>query len=324
MIKKLTCRFVGWNSNLLTQCGEASQRVLKIYTCALLIIMTIWATIGFVFSQRYIGIESIVGRVAVALIFAIVVFMIERIIILHIGKGGIYWFRTFLAVCMAILGAFIFDQMIFRNDLEDAIRIEEKHKIENEINEKISKTQQEITILKVENDSLYIEIAKKPTIHQTSTHARNVPTHIDSNGVQQYKRIVDISVGHIANPAQAQVKENEGRLQRYEQELFNYRNFDIEGEVQNRIKNKKTGFLEELKASLRVIGESWISVVFYCILFAVLLCLELFVVSLKWFKSPCEYELLVKHQLDCKTLQLKYAWDELNKRYVTQTMEKES
>ena len=81
-------------------------------------------------------------------------------------------------------------------------------------------------------------------------------------------------------------------------------------------------FLEELKTSVKVIGGSWISILFYVFLFAVLLCLELFVVSLKYFKSKdCDYEMIVKHQLDAKKLQLDNAKRSLNEKYLTKTLE---
>lgn len=315
--ERVRCNFIGWDYDLLSQCGEASHRLLKIYVNAVTIIMIIWFVIGSVFSRRYIGITSICGNLFAGAIFALIVYMIERIIILHMGSKGIYVFRTLLAVSMAFIGAFIFDQLIFRNDLEEAIRMQEREKIKNEYREKKQSTSMELAELKAETDSLYAIYAAKPTI--TVTDVSTTKGVADSNGNRPSQ--TTIIRRQIDNPIKEQIAANEQRVRQFQQDVESYRNADIDKIVDDRIKNKKTGFLEELKASWSIITESGITIVFYIILTAVLLCLELFVVTLKWFKSKkCEYDLIVEHQLNVKSTQLQNAWRDINKKYVTQTL----
>ncbi len=313
-IEKICCGFIGWNYNTLQQCGEASHRMLKIYTCAISIIMILWFVIGFVFSERYIGITSLFGKLFAGAIFALIVFFIERIIILHSANNGILVFRSVLAVNMAILGAFIFDQMIFRNDLEDAIRTEERAKLKQELEETISKTQTDLEKLKNETDVMLKEIQRNPyTKVKLKQKKIQIKDTVFDGGYQEEV---------IPNPLNEQVSANNELITSLMVEMNRLRNTNIDKLVYERIKNKKTGFLEELKASLRVIGESWISIVFYCILFVVLLCLELFVVSLKLFKSrKCEYDLIIEHQLEVKEIQLKNAMRKIKEKYITNTYE---
>lgn len=316
---KVRCGFIGWNYNLLSQCGEASHRLLKIYSSAVLIIMILWFVIGSVFSQRYIGVTSYWRQLLTGAAFALIVYFIERIIILHMGGKGIYAFRTVLAICMAILGAFIFDQMIFRNDLEEAIRTEERSKIKKEYQEKLTSAHDELAKIKIENDSLNAEINLHPYVIQTDVET-TTSNQVDSLGNKQKQ--TTISRRQVPNPLNEQVRFNNDRIQQYQIEIMQYRNANIDEEVDIRIKNKKTGFLEELKASVSVIFETWISTIFYAVMTLVLLCLELFVVSLKFFKSKkCEYDLIVEHQLNAKTIQLQNQWRELNRKYVTKTLE---
>lgn len=313
-IEKGCCSFIGWNYNVLQQCGGASYRMLKIYTCAISIIMILWFAIGFVFSERYIDITSLLGKLFAGAIFALIVFFIERIIILHSGGKGIYAFRLVLSVSMAILGAFIFDQMIFRNDLEDAIRTEERIKLKQELEETISKTQTDLEKLKNETDVMLKEIQRNPyTKVKLKQKKIQIKDTVFDGGYQEEV---------IPNPLNEQVSANNELITSLMVEMNRLRNTNIDKLVYERIKNKKTGFLEELKASLRVIGESWISIVFYCILFVVLLCLELFVVSLKLFKSrKCEYDLIIEHQLEVKEIQLKNAMRKIKEKYITNTYE---
>lgn len=318
--EKRQCRFIGWDYDLLKQCGEVSHRLLKIYTCAILIIMLLWFTIGCVFSQRYIGVSTIWGQILAGFAFSLMVFFVERIIILHIGSKGIYTFRLVLAISMALLGAFIFDQMIFRNDLEEAIRTEERKKLLEENNDKIAKIQADMHHLKLENDSLYKEIERAPTIPKTEVivSVGNIP---DSNGNKP--TVTTKKVTQDPNPLLDVAQTNTDRILAYDKQIERLRELDIDKAVDERIKNKKTGFLEELKASLRVISESWISIVFYSVLFVVLLCLELFVVSLKLFKSKkCEYDMIVEHQLEVKRLQLDSQMKSIREKHLLSTLEK--
>ena len=136
IFSRLGCSLIGWNPNILKECGEASHRTLKRYVSALIILSTIWGTIGFCFADKYIGLSELYQKISVALVFILIIICIERYIILHVGKLGITGvIRFILAFLMAVLGSTIFDQIIFQNDIKvkmDEIRTEQ-------INEEIPK-----------------------------------------------------------------------------------------------------------------------------------------------------------------------------------------
>lgn len=313
-MERLMCYFIGWKYSQFKQCEEASSRILKTYTCALLIVMSIWFTIGFVFSQRYIGVSSLPGRIGVGLIFSLIVYMIEKIIILLLSGKAVVYFRLGIAICMALLGSFIFDQLIFRNDLENAIRDQETIKVQKEIDNLIVTKNKQIVKLKHNNDSIYNEIAKRPVIQKINTSTVNVPSGLDSNGVQQYKRVTNVQSVASENPLQEQARANEQRINQYQKDILQLENKNVNDIVNDNIKNKRTGFLEELKASWNVITSDWISVMFYVLLFIFMCLLELFVASIKLFKSKdCGYDLITKHQLEVKELRLKQAIENIRK-----------
>ena len=66
------------------------------------------------------------------------------------------------------------------------------------------------------------------------------------------------------------------------------------------VDSRPLGFIEELEATVKVISNSWVSLVFYVILFCFLTFLELFVLTIKMGESKCDYELIVEHQLNLK------------------------
>ena len=116
---KIACYLIGWNSELLKECGETSRRALRRYISAIVILSIIWGTIGFCFAERYIGIESLLGKILTSCVFITIIVCIERYIILT-GKLGNFLgiIRFLLAFLMALLGSTIFDQIIFKNDVE--------------------------------------------------------------------------------------------------------------------------------------------------------------------------------------------------------------
>ena len=116
---KFACFLVGWNADILKECGESSRRTLRKYMSAIIILSIIWGTIGYCFAERYIGLESLIGKCATSIVFMTIIICVERYIILT-GKLSFWmkFFRVLLAMLMAVLGSTIFDQIIFKNDVE--------------------------------------------------------------------------------------------------------------------------------------------------------------------------------------------------------------
>lgn len=88
ILTKIGCFIIGWKSDILKECGEASHRTFKRYISAIIILSIIWGTIGFCFADRYVGIESLHGKILISLVFTTIIICIERFIILTVGKLG--------------------------------------------------------------------------------------------------------------------------------------------------------------------------------------------------------------------------------------------
>ena len=323
IFRKLGCALIGWKPEILKECGEASVKMYKKLLSAICIMSMLWGTIGYVFAGRYIGIESWWGRAIVAFAFIVIIVSIERIIILQIGHNKwVYSFRMVLAICMALLGSFIFDQVIFKNDLESAIKMNReentipkiaasrKQTLETTINEYNSK----IDSLGKVNTDLYAEIDRKPFSRVPTLDKKQQVTGIDSVGKPIITTTTSISEQLIENPKKALVKANQQLIDRYHNELevYNQKLQDVDNEVRSEYLDSNNpnyvsiGFMEELDVSIDVIFKSWITIVFWVILFIFMMMLELFVVSIKMGET-CDYDLIVRHQLHMKELQLKNA-----------------
>ncbi len=110
----------------------------------------------------------------------------------------------------------------------------------------------------------------------------------------------------VPNPRIAQAQGNEEQIKIYTEQLEQLRldKKDIDKTTRDEINSRPTGFIEELEATIRVISQSWVSLTFYLVMFAFLIFLELFVLTIKMGEKPCNYELIVEHQLSHKRTML--------------------
>ena len=77
------CFLIGWNKEILKDCGEASHRQYRKLLSAIFIMMVMWGTIGYCFADRYINIELTILKAFVSLMFMFIVLCVERVIILN-------------------------------------------------------------------------------------------------------------------------------------------------------------------------------------------------------------------------------------------------
>ena len=309
-IKDLGCFLIGWNKDILKECGEASQRQFRKLLSAICIMMVLWGTIGYCFADRHINIESCVLKLSVSLAFMFIVLCVERVIILTVGKARVMsTMRVMLALCMAFLGACIFDQIIFRNDIQQEIQEQREDVIKETIAKRLSIYESDIQRITHDMDSLgkatlalNEELKKNPTIEMTdvSTNRTNVGKDENGNPIIQTSTIVNKK--KMPNPLAEQLKANNEQIQVYIDQLEQLRQDkkDIADKVTKEIKARALGFIEELEATLAVVSNSCISLVFYVILFLFLTFLELFVLTIKMGDNKCDYDLIVEHQLSLK------------------------
>lgn len=154
-LRDIGCFLIGWDKDILKECGEASYRQYRKLLSAICIMMVLWGTIGYCFADRYINIESCLLKSCVSLAFMFIVLCVERVIILTVGKARMMsCMRVLLALCMAVLGSCIFDQIIFRNDIQQAIQEQREDIIGQTIGKRLAIYESDIQRITKEMDSL--------------------------------------------------------------------------------------------------------------------------------------------------------------------------
>ena len=304
------CFLIGWDKNILKECGEASYRQFRKLLSAICIMMILWGTIGYCFADRYINIESYLLKCCVSLAFMFIVLCVERVIILTVGKARLMSImRVLLALCMAILGSCIFDQIIFRNDIQQAIQEHRENVISETVTKRLSIYDSDIQRITHEMDSLSKvtitlneELQKRPVIKGTNVSTQEQLIGVNENGKPRKVRTQTVNTVTLANPLIEQLKANNDQIQIYSTQLERLRQDkkEVAETVRKEVAQRAPGFIEELEATLKVVSKSSVSLAFYIILFCFLTFLELFVLTIKIGENKCDYELIVEHQLSLK------------------------
>lgn len=309
-LRNIGCFLIGWDKNILNECGEASYRQYRKLLSAICIMMIIWGTIGYCFADRYINIESCALKLCVSIAFMFIVLCVERVIILTVGKAKLMSvMRVLLALCMAVLGSCIFDQIIFRNDIQQAIQEHREDVISATITKRLAIYDSDIQRITTDMDSLSKatialneELQKRPIIKGTNVSTQEQVVGVDENGKPQKVKTQIVNTVTLANPLAEQLKANNDQIQIYSTQLEQLRQDkkEVAEKVREEMNQRAPGFIEELEATLKVVSQSKVSLAFYIILFCFLTFLELFVLTIKMGENKCDYELIVESQLYLK------------------------
>lgn len=309
-LSNIGCFLIGWNKNILNECGEASHRQFRKLISAICIMMVMWGTIGYCFADRYINIESCILKLCISLAFMFIVLCVERVIILTVGKARLMSaMRVMLALCMAALGSCIIDQIIFSNDIQQTIHDRREDVIQETIYKRLAVFESDMQRITHDMDSLSKatitlgeELAKHPTIKSVNVSTTEQTVGVDENGNPKKVRNRSTDIVNIPNPLTGQLNANNDQIQLYQNQLEQLRQDkkEIAEKVTVEVHSRPVGFIEELEATLKVVSNSWISLVFYIILFCFLAFLELFVLTIKMGETKCDYELIVENQLNLK------------------------
>lgn len=305
---KFLCRFIGWDYNLLKECSVASKKALHRYTGAVILLMLIWAYIGYGMADRYFKVESTSAKIVVAIIFMFVIWMVERQIILIVGKNKLVAISRFvLAMIMACLGATIIDQTILAKDIDAQKVYEIEHDTDSilEYRRAILEAQQrrylaEVDSLEKQSNLLTDEINKQPNVYTWERGAIGVdslgqPVYATSQTAMPNPKIQDRArINDRIDKIQKELDDGGNRLQALRDTVYK----EARGNF---------GLLRELKITLsdKVIFSGWQSLTFYLLVFGFFLIIECLVVFGKMFSHKCDYEIIVEQQQERRIHQIK-------------------
>lgn len=301
---RLGCFLTGYNYQIVRNSSEASAKAVKKYLSAILIVSTLWAFIGYAFSQRYLHGSKYVCFAA-AVLMILMVIQIERQIILSIGKHIVaFVFRCLIGLVMAIIGSVILDQVIFKDDVEKAkisdIQSEVSRLLPIKTKELTSQIQQLDSSIKSKEDertSVIADISKNPRI---STPSTSVVYQKDSSGkMAAIGRTV--TNNSIANPKADLIPQIDDQIKylRSQKNSKENKKLNVQKLLEDDLKSK-VGFLDELKTLFAILFSSGIALFVWSLLFLFFLAIELFVLVNKFGDDKNDYDRTIIHQMDIR------------------------
>lgn len=305
---KFGCFLTGFNYNLVKNSSEQSRKNVKKYTSAMLLIILVWFFIGYSFATRYLHLSGW-GGVFGGVLMSFVVIQIERIIILSTRVST--WsslFRILLALVMSILGAFIMDQITFKDDIDlrKAQVMDERVKIAvKQSEEDIQKQIQDLDTMIATANSRYETVSedlKKNPVIITSYTNRSVTRDREGkevNSTQSTNKSV------MENPKKLEMEQLHKQI-----ETLQNKKFALAASIMS-IKERKeqelnasTGFLDELTLLHNVVTSSSIGLFVYLLFLFFFLAIELFVLVMKLTDTDSDYDKLLRHQTDIRVQML--------------------
>lgn len=317
---KLGCFLTGYKYAILAGCSEVSQRTVKRYTSAILIICILWAFIGYSFVGRYLKGEWYLS-LSGAILFIVIILQVERQIILSDGNGRAkYWIRGAIAFIMAIIGSIVIDQIIFKEDIARKEVFELNSQVDSLMPSKEAvlrrqTTQVDSNIAKKEAERAVLidELTKHPFIQSVSRQNGPVPVSTivtDSNKQSTTKinlvRKTTITVNSVDNPKRSmlipldqQIKDLQGMKILQENRLIKLRS-EVEQEAK-----ANTGFLYELQLMYRILHDSGPAFFVWLLWFLLLFGIEIFIMVNKLTHIETDYDLCIQHHMELQKRKLK-------------------
>src|SRR5690606_30271153 len=305
---KFGCFLTGFNYKLVKNSSEQSAKNVKKYTSAMLLIVLVWFFIGYSFATRYLHFE-IWGGIIGGLVMGFVIVQIERIIILS-TKVSVWStsFRVLLALVMSILGAFIMDQITFKDDIElrKAQVMDERVKLavqqsEADIEKQLLGLDSMLAGANQKYEAVSADLKKNPVIVTTYTNSSITKDREGKpiNSTQSTNKSV------MENPKKMELEQLHKQIETLQQKKFELAE-SITSLKERKEKELKasTGFLDELTLLHSVVTSSNIGIFVYLLFMLFFLAIELFVLVMKLTDKESDYDKLLQHQTNIRVQML--------------------
>lgn len=314
------CFLTGHNYQIVRASSEVAVKAVKRYTSALIIVGLLWFFVGYMFTERYLH-QQWWGSLAGGCIAVMIILQIERQIILSISPSKLLFIsRGLIATVMAILGAIIVDQIIFKEDIELKKITHIKDLLDKgvqqrtvELNNEIEELNTAIQAKETERTKLIEDVGRKPTIPYTKiTREPKVvrKSRVDpSNGqMVSYDTVImtlSSSTSSIENPKQALIDPLNATIANLHAEKVRKEamRLHIRTELEKEIRGK-TGFLDELDMMYELITGSNVALSVWLLWAILLFALEMLVLISKGLDKKNDYDKAVTHHMELQIKRL--------------------
>lgn len=276
---RLICYITGNNFEKLKSSSYKSIRKVIAQGIALLIPVFLWILTGFMLTKYILGNSTIIG-IIVAFILGVIIYSIEKIILLSDGKRIMHVFRIILGVLLSFIGSIALDEMIFNDDINLQILLDKEILVKSEIKDFDKKTLK--TRSHLQKELFLKEKELFDAIKRAEDELNGVGSGIVGNGkiYKQKKALINDYYEPNVDVARLALLnfENETNLKRQK--------------INDSINEKYTqsAFLLRIKALFNLLKQDNYILIIYLIFTAIMMLLEFSVMIVKYGFEKTSYE----------------------------------
>ena len=280
---KIYTYITGDDYNLLKDETPQSKKKVKLLAFCIMIPVVFWAVNSFLLASNIL-MKDLYTSLVVMAIASILIFFIEKIIVMTNGGWQIALFRIFLGFIIALIGSLALEEVIFKNDIDTQMSenqrkyISENLEIKNiELN--IEKTKMENII--IAKDSVWKEAVNEAVGEIDGTRGSNLP-YRGPIAELKLQKANELKLDREISSSQLDLikSSNDSTLAKYESELKN--GFEM------------NSLLLRIKALFDLVGKDKYMMGFYILFTLLVFFMEIIVIIVKMFSKETNYEKKMK------------------------------
>lgn len=279
---KLFTMVTGDNYDILSaETPESRKKVIALGSLVFIPVI-IWFVIGYNLGDKFLQL-SVLGNVILAAVLSFIIFILERTIIMSPKSGWINFFRIFLGLVVALLGAIFIDEIIFKEDIDyqvEQMKLDDINKAQDAIKADFT---QSLNASESKMNKLYEEWQKAQIL------ANQEADGTGGSGVGGFGRVTQLKQDAAAD-LKDQYTEAKFRHKMIEEEQSAL----IEESVKTINNTSYSGLLIRVKALISLVKSDVVVAAVYSIIFIFLLLLEFMVIIFKFNWSSTNYEKRMK------------------------------
>lgn len=261
---------IGENPDYTANFQPSSKRKIALYANCLLIPVILWFINVFLLVLEVLEGGYILAFIA-AIVAALIIFLIERTILMSNGNGMIVVFRMVLGFLMALLGSISLDEVVFKADIDNQMVLYKQETIDNASKNIEREYQTELGL------QTAIVNQKANDWNQALSDAKS---EADGTGGSKQRMVGKIALLKInlANEQAAEYQRENSKLQTLSNSIDKAKN---KAKLKAEADFKTSALLARIKALFDLVFKDWLMAIIYIAFTIFLFCLEFLVVIIK-------------------------------------------
>jgi hypothetical protein len=273
------CWLLGKDYNLVSLYRQSSKEKIILFGSILLIPVILWGINGYLMSKEIFGL-GLYGSLGTSFTLSLLIYLIERSIILSTTNKLITRLRILIGSIVAILGSLTMDEVIFKNDIDNMMQTYKVEGVDSEV-KKIDDFYQNKrdSISRIANQKFQIKEKARVDLQKELEGQANSGMGGDGPLAKIKRQLFD--------DAQKDYDDERQKLTNLQDSYNDERKY---AKVDTREKFNDKGLLIRMKAMFRLIMSDWVSFCVFILYFTLVFIMEILVIVMKKFtpQSPDE------------------------------------